>query len=122
MPKSIDAGDIAAIQTRIDTDGWMTLAEVAAMRREGLSKTYESIKQGLLVVEKRGRRTFVRGSIARLYIDNKPMPKGVKGADLSADDNPARAGAANFKVAQGEARMAQIEQLAAEIEAEIAAR
>jgi hypothetical protein len=110
--------DLNTAIVRMNADLPMSPAQVCAVAGNSLTKLYSDIKAGKLAVRKNGRQTEIMGSWARLYINGQPMPKGVVGADISVADNIGRHGAATFKQRQGEARMARIEALATEIEAE----
>jgi len=117
-----DSMSVQGIRERIDSGFRVTLQQLCVAHQVGLSKIYQDIHECKLVVVKEGRRTFVEAAVAAAYLRGEAMPRGVKGADISDPDNIGRCGAATFKAQQGEARMARVEQLAAEIEAEIAAR
>lgn len=116
--KSHNPASIVDIMARVDAGLRITLQQLCVAHQVGLTLLYKDINSGRLIVRKEGRRTFVEANVARAYMAGEPMPKGVVGDDISSSDNIGRHGAAAFKTQQGEARMARIEALAREIEAE----
>lgn len=117
--KRDDLTDINDIRARIDGGFRITLQQLCVAHQVGLTTIYKDIHSGRLIVQKEGRRTFVEAIVAQAYLRGDDMPKGMKGDDISSPSNVGRAGAAAFKTQQGEARMARVEALAREIEAEL---
>jgi hypothetical protein len=63
------------LRERLDCNGNLTVDEVRALAHVGVTKFYEDVKAGRVLIEKRGKRTIVRAEIAKLYVAGAPMPK-----------------------------------------------
>ncbi len=63
---------IVTIQDRLDA-GNLTVDEVCALKPRSRSGFYEDLKAGLVKIEKIGRKSIVRGPVARRYIAGEPI-------------------------------------------------
>ena len=53
------------------THGNLTVKEVCQLKKRSHSGFYEDVKAGLVKIEKIGRKSIVRGPIARAYINGQ---------------------------------------------------
>ena len=53
--------------------GNLTVRETRRLKNRSHSGFYEDVKAGLVVIEKNGRKSVVRGPIARAYIEGRPI-------------------------------------------------
>jgi hypothetical protein len=55
------------------TSGNLTVDEVRALKNRSRTGFYEDVKAGRVKIDKIGRKTIVRGRIAKLYIAGEPI-------------------------------------------------
>jgi hypothetical protein len=55
------------------TSGNLTVDEVRALKNRSRTGFYEDVKAGRVKIEKIGRKSIVRGPIAKLYIAGEPI-------------------------------------------------
>jgi hypothetical protein len=53
--------------------GNLTVRETRCLKNRSHSGFYEDVKSGLVAIEKNGRKSVVRGPIARAYIEGHPI-------------------------------------------------
>jgi hypothetical protein len=54
----------------------LTVEETRRLKNRSHSGFYEDVKRGLVAIEKNGRKSIVRGPIARAYIEGRPISDG----------------------------------------------
>ena len=57
--------------------GNLTVLETRCLKNRSHSGFYEDLKRGLVAIEKTGRKSVVRGPIARAYIEGRPIPQSI---------------------------------------------
>jgi hypothetical protein len=55
--------------------GNLTVEETRRLKNRSHSGFYEDVKRGLVAIEKNGRKSIVRGAIAKAYIEGRPISK-----------------------------------------------
>jgi hypothetical protein len=63
---------IVTLRDRLEF-GNLTVAEILAAKPVSKTQFYADLKRGLVRIEKDGRRTLIRGPIARKYLANEPL-------------------------------------------------
>jgi hypothetical protein len=63
---------IVTIQDRLEA-GNLTIDEVCALKQQSRTGFYADLKAGLVKIEKRGRKSIVRGPVAKRYIAGEPI-------------------------------------------------
>ena len=53
--------------------GCFSVAELLELKSRSNSGFYQDVKDGLVLIEKRGRKTIVRGPVARRYLLDLPI-------------------------------------------------
>jgi hypothetical protein len=53
--------------------GNLTVKETRLLKNRSHSGFYQDLKLGLVAIEKNGRKSVVRGPIARAYIEGRPI-------------------------------------------------
>jgi hypothetical protein len=53
--------------------GNLTIKETRRLKNRSHAGFYEDVKRGLVEIEKIGRKSIVRGPIARAYIEGRPI-------------------------------------------------
>jgi hypothetical protein len=53
--------------------GNLTVKETRLLKNRSHSGFYQDLKDGLVAVEKNGRKSIVRGRIAKAYIEGRPI-------------------------------------------------
>jgi hypothetical protein len=53
--------------------GNLTVQETRRLKNRSHSGFYEDLKRGLVTIEKSGRKSIVRGPVARAYIEGRPI-------------------------------------------------
>jgi hypothetical protein len=53
--------------------GNLTVSEVCALRNRSRSGFYEDVRNGLVALRKIGRKSVVRGPVARAYIEGRSI-------------------------------------------------
>jgi hypothetical protein len=62
------------IQDRLEV-GYLTVDEVCALKKRSRSGFYADVKAGLVEIKKQGRKSVIRGPIARRYINSETSAK-----------------------------------------------
>ena len=57
--------------------GNLTIQETRLLKNRSHSGFYDDVKRGLVAIEKNGRKSIVRGPIAKAYIEGRPITKVV---------------------------------------------
>jgi hypothetical protein len=58
--------------------GSFTVAELRELKNRSNTGFYEDVKSGLVLIEKRGRKTIIHGPIARKYLLSQPIDSSPK--------------------------------------------
>jgi hypothetical protein len=53
--------------------GNLTVKETRLLKNRSHSGFYEDVKQGHVAIEKNGRKSIVRGPVAKAYIEGRPI-------------------------------------------------
>jgi hypothetical protein len=57
--------------------GNLTVEETRLLKNRSHSGFYEDVKQGRVAIEKHGRKSTIRGPIAKAYIEGRPISEVV---------------------------------------------
>jgi hypothetical protein len=68
LNEAIQTLEPITIQDRLDA-GNLTIDEVCKLKKRSRSGFYADLKAGLVEIQKQGRRSVVRGPVARRYIE-----------------------------------------------------
>jgi hypothetical protein len=64
---------LITIPDRLEAGGNLTIDEICALKPRSRTGFYQDLKAGLVKIEKIGRKSIVRGPVAKRYIAGEPI-------------------------------------------------